>query len=207
MYNDTYAKQKLGFTREELLKKDYIHPKLKGAELYGRGFVAWSIRHMVTLALLHSQHHYTHPLLQHSRVARRQLLSWSQPQFSGSDSGGFEDLIPPALPSFVSPIAAKQLDRDNICVAGLKLKGRPVANDGWEWVEKGRPDCMVPGCRKYGWASKAVGAAIDFEMDTSRVLTQQDRQIGYKVALVLVFLRSHTYNPDWEQVSSTMALQ
>lgn len=202
LYDDAEAKRKLGFTREEMLKGDPIHPKLVGAQMYGGGFVAWGMRHMVTLALLHNSHHYTHPLLQHSRVSRRRQLSWSQPRFGGSDGKGSEDLTPPALPSFVSPVAAKQLDRDNTCVSGMELKSRPVSNNGWEWVDEGRADCRVPGCRKYGWATKAVGAAIDFQLDTSQVLTQEDRENGYKIALVIVFLRSHMNNPEREQVSA-----
>ncbi|WIA19951.1 hypothetical protein OEZ85_005833 [Tetradesmus obliquus] len=198
LYNDTLAKQKLGFTREEMLKGDPIHPKLIGAQMYGGGFVAWGVRHMVTLSLLHNQHHYSHPLLQHSRVVRRrQLLSRSPPSFAGSEVS--EDLTPPPLPSFVSPIAAKQLDRDNICYAGMALKHRPVSSNGWEWVDEGRSDCRVPGCHKYGWTTKTVGASLDFELDTSQVLSQEDRQAGYKVALVIVFLRSHMNNPEREQ--------
>jgi hypothetical protein len=204
LYDDKIAKEKLGFTREEMLKGDPIHPKLIGAQMYGGGFVAWGIRHMVTLALLHNPHHYAHPLMQHSRVVRRQLLSWNQPMFGGLGEEGLlspeEDLTPPALPSFVSPIAARQLDRDNICVAGMELQARPVANNGWEWVDEGRSDCRVRGCHKYGWATKTVGAAIDFELDTSQVLSQEDRENGYKIALVIVFLRSHMNNPDREQV-------
>jgi hypothetical protein len=203
LYNDTIARQKLGFTREEMLKGDPIHPKLVGAQMYGGGFVAWGVRHMVTLALLHNPHHYAHPLFQHSRVVHRRQLSWDLPRLAGgSGSEGFEDLTPPALPSFVSPIAAQQLDRDNICYAGMALKNRPVANNGWEWVDEGRSDCRVPGCHKYGWVTKTVGATIDFELDTSQVLSQEDRQNGYKIALVIVFLRSHMNNPERDQVST-----
>lgn len=196
LYNDTLAREKLGFTREEMLKGDPIHPKLVGAQMYGAGFVAWGIRHMVTLALLHNPHHYPHPLQQHSRVVRSQQFAWNEPRTEPEEA---EDFTPPPLPPFISPVAAKQLDRDNWCVAGWDLKDKPIANKGWEWVDEGRDDCKVPGCHKYGWVSKTVGSTIDFELDTSQMLSQEDKKWGYKIALVVVFLRSHMNNPEREQ--------
>jgi hypothetical protein len=55
MFDNDTAKAKLGMTREELMH-DHVHPQLPGAHLYGAGFVAWGIRHMVTLELMHSAH-------------------------------------------------------------------------------------------------------------------------------------------------------
>jgi hypothetical protein len=55
MFKDDVAKAKLGMTRSEMMH-DHVHPQLPGAHLYGAGFVAWGIRHMVTLELMHSTH-------------------------------------------------------------------------------------------------------------------------------------------------------
>jgi hypothetical protein len=64
MFDDELLLPLLGLTREEFLK-DHIHPKLAGARVYGAGFVAWAIRHLVTKSLLQAQQQ--HGPLQHHR--------------------------------------------------------------------------------------------------------------------------------------------
>ncbi|WIA40473.1 hypothetical protein OEZ86_013829 [Tetradesmus obliquus] len=61
MFDDALLLPLLGLTRDDFLK-DHIHPKLAGARVYGAGFVAWAIRHLVTKSLLlqaqqQQQHH------------------------------------------------------------------------------------------------------------------------------------------------------
>ncbi|WIA40471.1 hypothetical protein OEZ86_013827 [Tetradesmus obliquus] len=251
LFYDDVAKAKLGMTRAEMMH-DHVHPQLPGAHLYGAGFVAWAIRHLVTLELMHSSSHSGAPVLARqthtrhivgSRAAaagsrssagsssgrsQRQLLysydsssSSSSSSSSGSDGAYSEDSsylmmynphspdpaewqqpdAPPPLPPFVSPRAAQQVDDDTFCAAGEDLSKHKVANMGWKWVDEGRRTCSHPGCRKYGWTSKTPGSYIEFEFDSSSILSEEQARNGHAISLVMLFLRSHGNNPNDEQGS------
>jgi hypothetical protein len=74
-------------------------------------------------------------------------------------------------------------------------------NNGWKWVDEGRRTCSHPGCRKYGWTSKTPGSFIEFEFNSSGILTGEQAQNGHQISLVMLFLRSHGNNPNDEQGS------
>jgi hypothetical protein len=103
MFDDTLLLPLLGLTRDEFMK-DHIHPKLAGARVYGAGFVAWAIRHLVTKLLLQAQQqHQPHWLvapLQHFRhqgdsdygvlpAQRRRLLDITRSSSSSSGSSSW----------------------------------------------------------------------------------------------------------------------
>jgi hypothetical protein len=90
MFDNDTAKAKLGMTREELMH-DHVHPQLPGAHIYGAGFVAWGIRHMVTQELMHSTH--SAPVLArqtHTRhiVGARAAAAAAAAAAVGSPAGG-----------------------------------------------------------------------------------------------------------------------
>jgi hypothetical protein len=74
-----------------------------------------------------------------------------------------------------------------------------VTNFGWKWVDEGRRTCAHPGCRKYGWTSKTPGSYIEFEFDSSKILSEEQSQNEHRISLVMLFLRSHGNNPNDEQ--------
>ncbi|KAF6261146.1 hypothetical protein COO60DRAFT_1625477 [Scenedesmus sp. NREL 46B-D3] len=102
------------------------------------------------------------------------------------------DHVHPQLP-------AQQVDEDTYCAAGEELSKHKVTNIGWKWVDEGRRTCSHLGCRKYGWTSNNPGSYIDFEFDSSRILTKDQAQNGHRISLVMLFLRSHGNNPSNEQ--------
>jgi hypothetical protein len=86
-------------------------------------------------------------------------------------------------------------------ITGEDLNEHLKTNNGWKWVDEGRRTCSHPGCRKYGWTSKTPGSFIEFEFDSSRILTEEQAQNGQRISLVMLFLRSHGNNPNDEQGS------
>lgn len=236
MFNDTAMSSIIGLTREQFMK-DHIHPKLAGARVYGAGFVAWAVRHLVTKTLLQltqhavpSEHHHfrhhsytylntlpSHHHLHHRRLMgspstttrlgrighrlmREQsddgLLDWlnTGPISSSSSSPDATELAAaPPLPAAVSPVAAEQLDDDTFCAAGEDFEPLAVTNKGWDWVQEGRHDCSSPGCKKYGYKSYTPGSYIEFEFDTSTVLSEDRIEDDDKLALVVLFLKQQSY--------------
>jgi hypothetical protein len=110
MFDDALLLPLLGLTRDEFMK-DHIHPKLAGARVYGAGFVAWAIRHLVTKSLLQAQQqqqqqqHWLAAPLQHYRhqgdsdygvvpAHRRRLLDVTS---SSSSSSSWPVRLPWAL--------------------------------------------------------------------------------------------------------------
>ncbi|WIA20182.1 hypothetical protein OEZ85_006030 [Tetradesmus obliquus] len=109
------------------------------------------------------------------------------------------DHVHPQLPG--AHLAAQQVDDDTYCAAGEDLSKHKVMNMGWKWVDEGRRTCSHPGCRKYGWTSKTPGSYIEFEFDSSKILSEEQARNGHAISLVMLFLRSHGNNPNDEQGS------
>lgn len=104
---------------------------------------------------------------------------------------------PPRLPLPVTNGTRLALETDSSwCVLGESLPtALELPPDGWSLVNDGRPDCTVPGCDKWGYATDTPGAPLMFRVDTTAGLPAAPAAAllarGYRTDLVLVHLKRH----------------
>ncbi|KIY98609.1 hypothetical protein MNEG_9351 [Monoraphidium neglectum] len=140
---------------------DIVHVSDHGAKLYA-SYLAWGLRRQ---ALRMIKHHGSR--LEAAAAA------------------------PPA--PMVAPLNrdAAMEDWPTFCAEGEGLQKvvAPSGEGAWQWVDEGSSAC--PGCHKYGFASKEVGAYLDIDVN-SDVLSTQDKEADATVMLALSFLKSYS---------------
>ncbi|KAI8472193.1 MAG: hypothetical protein J3K34DRAFT_519954 [Monoraphidium minutum] len=158
-----------GLNRTQILV-DIVHVSDYGAQLYA-GFLAWCVRRQ---ALRAARHH-------------------------GDRLAAAAAAAPPRMVAPLNPDAAME-DWPTFCAQAQGLQKVVTLSGGgggggggggdWQWVDEGSNAC--PGCHKYGYASRKVGAWMEFAVN-SDVLSPEDKESGTAtVMLALSFLKSYS---------------
>lgn len=141
---------------------DIVHVGDYGAKVYA-GFLAWGIRRQVVRMIKH-----------HGR------------QLESAAMAAPSKLIAP-----LNPDAAME-DWPTFCAEGQRLQGvvAPSGGEDWQWVDEGSSAC--PGCHKFGFASKKVGAYLDISVDSDVLSPEEKKTNSATVMLALSFLKSYS---------------